>query len=406
MRRSPAHASLFDVPHEEVDHLVDGEVVGVDHKRNRNRPQWRHRPLGIEAVPGLHLSTHHGGIDPLPATLELAFPPAHLLVQARGQEEFVVRVGKYDGADITACHHHAVASKLSLLRDQRLAHARVGRYARQGFGEVGVVNPVGQLHPVRPHALAVHCEVNQVRELSHRVSVAGVDAALGCDPGDGAVHEAAVDEREAKPLGDPLADRRLPGRHTAVDGDDHGGSIRTARCRASTSASPRTRQSPVFKRPSFNGPNPVRRNDCTLWPTACSIRRTWRWRPSRMTTRSSVWPEPNAGSKPATSTSAGAVLPSSRSTPLRSSSRSLALGLPATTATYSLATLYRGCVSRNASSPSSVSTRRPLVSASRRPTGKSRCPDRPSSPTASSTVVRDASSFAVVITPTGLLSIR
>src|SRR5216683_884372 len=41
-----------------------------------------------------------------------------------------------------------------------------------------------------------------------------------------------------------------------------------------------------------------------------------------------------------------------------------------------------------------------------RASGDNRCPESPSSPTASRTVVREASSFAVVITPTGLLSIR
>ena len=61
--------------------------------------------------------------------------------------------------------------------------------------------------------------------------------------------------------------------------------------RAATSASPSRRQPPTFSRPSFNGPKPTRRSECTLWPIPCTMRRTWRWRPSRMTIRSSARPE-------------------------------------------------------------------------------------------------------------------
>src|SRR6266567_2099595 len=347
-------------------------MVGVDDDGVRRRTQGRHRALGVEPITGLNLATHHLGIDALAAALVLSRTPANLLVQARDEEELVVGVGEDDRPDVPARHHHAIVAKLPLLRDQRLANARHGRYAGQGLGEVGVVDTLGQLHPVRPYAIAVHCHVHRLRQLCHRIRVGGVDAALRGQPGDGPIHEAAVDERQAEPICHSPADSRLSGGHAAVDGDDHCGSIRTARRSASTSASPSTRQSPTFNRPSLSGPNPTRRKDCTLWPTACSMRRTWRWRPSRITTRTSVLPAPTAGSKPMTSTSAGAVLPSSRSTPPRSDSRSLALGLPATTTTYSLATLYRGWVSRNASSPSSVRTSRPVVSASSRPTGNRR----------------------------------
>ena len=47
-----------------------------------------------------------------------------------------------------------------------------------------------------------------------------------------------------------------------------------------------------------------------------------------------------------------------------------------------------------------------MLSASSRPTGKILWPEPPSWPTTSRTVVREDSSFAVVITPSGLFSIR
>ena len=77
-------------------------------------------------------------------------------------------------------------------------------------------------------------------------------------------------------------------------------------------------------------------------------------------------------SAPSLDTRAGAVGPSSRSTPSRNRRMAAGLGSPATTATYSLSTPKLGWVSCWARSPSLVITSRPSVAASSRPTGNTR----------------------------------
>ena len=109
----------------------------------------------------------------------------------------------------------------------------------------------------------------------------------------------------------------------------------------------------------------VRTRRWTGWPTASHMRRTWRLRPSWITRRRT----PGAS----TPTSAGAVGPSSSSTPSRRARNAPGGGVPpATSATYSLATPWEGCVSSWASAPSLVRISRPSVWRSRRPTGKTR----------------------------------
>src|SRR5256885_7889610 len=337
--------------------------------------------------------------DRLSTPLVLGSAAPHLLGQARRQEELVVGIRKHDGADVAAGHDDAVLAHLPLLRDQSLAHARRGRDHRQGVREVGVVDALRELLAVRPHPLALDSDQRAVRESGRCFRIMWVDPLLGAKPRDGAIHQSAVDEGKPKRVRDAPSHRRLARSDAAVDGDDHGRP--DALRRAATSASRSTRQFPSLRRPRRSGPKAVRFSACTRCPTASSMRRTWRWRPSRLTTRSSA---AGPGSTRITSTSAGAVTPSSSSTPERSRARSLRLGVPPTIATYSLSTLYRGCVRRYASSPSSVISNSPVESTSRRPTGKTRWPDAPS-PSTSRTLVRPASSFAVVMTPTGLLSI-
>jgi len=63
--------------------------------------------------------------------------------------------------------------------------------------------------------------------------------------------------------------------------------------------------------------------------------------------------------------------PSAKYTPRRSRTTSCPVTRPATVARYVFGTSYLGCASRFASAPSFVITRRPLESASSRPTGKS-----------------------------------
>src|SRR4051812_23731880 len=99
-------------------------------------------------------------------------------------------------------------------------------------------------------------------------------------------------------------------------------------------------------------------------------------------------------------TLAGAVMPSSRAMPSRSRRTEAGVGAPVTSATYSFSMPYDGCVIRCVRSPSFVSSRRPSVSASRRPMGKT----RGSAGTRSITVCFACGSDTVVTTPCGLLS--
>ena len=102
---------------------------------------------------------------------------------------------------------------------------------------------------------------------------------------------------------------------------------------------------------------------------------------------------------PARPPRAGAVSPSSSSTPWRSARRAPGAGVPpSTSARYSLATPWDGWVSSWASAPSLVRMSRPSVS------GRAGRPGRPGArpAPASITVGRPCGSSAVVTTPSGL----
>ena len=163
-----------------------------------------------------------------------------------------------------------------------------------------------------------------------------------------------------------------------------------------TSSVVSSRHSPGFSRRSVSGPMRTRTSRRTGWPTASHILRICRLRPSWMAIRST----PGEGWV----TFAGAVTPSSRATPSRSVRMASGLTLrPAATSTsarYSFSTPIDGWATRLASSPSLVSSRRPSVSASSRPTGNT----RGLAGTRSTTVRRPCVSRAVVTTPAGLLS--
>ena len=122
------------------------------------------------------------------------------------------------------------------------------------------------------------------------------------------------------------------------------------------------------------------------------MRRIWRFRPSWMTIRSS--------DGATTATRAGAVMPSSSSTPSRRRRTSPADGSPSTWTRYSLGTPNEGWVSRWVSSPSLVTMMSPSESRSSRPTGKT----RGSGGTRATTVGRPWVSSAVETTPGGLLT--
>ena len=88
-----------------------------------------------------------------------------------------------------------------------------------------------------------------------------------------------------------------------------------ARLRASTSAPLRRRWAPGASAPSVSGPKATRSSERTGWPTASHIRLTCRFRPSWMVSSRT------SRSRPSRRTRAGAVRPSSSSTPLRSARR-------------------------------------------------------------------------------------
>src|SRR4030081_2142390 len=117
-----------------IDHLVDVEMVGVDHDRIRGWAQWSNGPLAVDAIAVLNLFAHRLFVDTLASALVLSRAPADLLLRARDQKEFVVGVGKDDGSDVAPGHHHARTSHLPLLLDKCLAYPRCGRNDRKGVG--------------------------------------------------------------------------------------------------------------------------------------------------------------------------------------------------------------------------------------------------------------------------------
>ena len=117
----------------------------------------------------------------------------------------MIGVGKYDGADIPTGHHHTRLAHVSLLRDERVAHARDRRDDRQRIRVVGVVDALRKLGAVSPHALAFDANAVRIREPGHRIRVTWIDAVECREACDRAIHQAAVDERETHLLRHPPA---------------------------------------------------------------------------------------------------------------------------------------------------------------------------------------------------------
>ncbi|MDT4859003.1 hypothetical protein FQZ97_934970 [compost metagenome] len=102
----------------------------------------------------------------------------------------------------------------------------------------------------------------------------------------------------------------------------------------------------------------------TAWPTASNMRRTSRLRPSPMVTRY----QQLAPSPPPSSMEANWAIPSSRRTPSSRRAFSSFDSAPSTRTAYSRCKPKRGCINRLASSPELVSSSRPSVLRSSRPT--------------------------------------
>ena len=110
----------------------------------------------------------------------------------------------------------AVVLKEQTMRDERLAHARVGRDARRGLGHPRLADALGDVLAVEQHALA-KVEAGTARDFG-RVRAVGLGA-----EGHRAVHRPRVEVREAEPLGGGAGDTGLSGPGGTVDGDDHDG---------------------------------------------------------------------------------------------------------------------------------------------------------------------------------------
>src|SRR5665213_3619246 len=99
MRTSSGWGSLVDESEDRIDHLVDGQVIGVDDDGIARGPQWGHCAFGIDTVAGRHLLAHGVLIYVLAALFVLRSATPHLLLEARGEEEFAISVGEHNGAD-------------------------------------------------------------------------------------------------------------------------------------------------------------------------------------------------------------------------------------------------------------------------------------------------------------------
>ena len=146
----------------------------------------------------------------------------------------------------------------------------------------------------------------------------------------------------------------------------------------------------------------IRTSRTTGCPRAWRERRIWRLRPSaRVSVKVVV---ALAASKWGRPTRAGEVTtPSSRRTPETSRRTSSAPSVPRAFTRYTRGLSREGWSSAWVTSPSLVSSSRPSLSRSRRPTGKIRTRR---SGTRSSTLRRPRSSRTVVTTPLGLFRIQ
>ena len=171
----------------------------------------------------------------------------------------------------------------------------------------------------------------------------------------------------------------------------------TSRMRTRASSPPTSSYRPGRRwRGSVTGPKRTRMSRLTVHPTASKSRRTSRFRPSPRTT----WNHRFAPSPPAGRSASNRASPSVSATPPVSDSSAWALGTPRTRTAYSRSTPELGCMSRWASSPSSVNRSRPVVLKSNRPTATHRA--RPTAGSRSNTVGLPSGSLRVVTSPAGL----
>ena len=146
---------------------------------------------------------------------ELGGAAARALLRDGGEEDLDLGVGRDDRADVAPLGDPvALGEDAPLLRDERLAHGRVGGDARGGLGHPRLADALGDVLAVEQDALAELEPRARARPRPGRGARAR--------EADRAVHRPRVEVREAEPLRGGAGDRGLAGPGGTVDGDDHG----------------------------------------------------------------------------------------------------------------------------------------------------------------------------------------
>ncbi len=147
---------------------------------------------------------------------ELGGTPARPLGGIGGEEDLQRRIGSDHRADVPALGHPVAAGEqLSLQRDQRLAHTRVGGNLRRLLGDLQRADLRGHIAAIQQHALAQldTCALRQPRWLL-----------IGrCERQERhtAVHRTAVEVGEVECVRHTTRDRGLAGSGGPVDRDHH-----------------------------------------------------------------------------------------------------------------------------------------------------------------------------------------
>ena len=152
---------------------------------------------------------------------------------AGGQKHLQLGLGEHRRADVAAFHHVIARTADALL----LGHKRLANGGRGGHGADGTVylrraDGVGHVHAGNGDAarqriarLMGEPDLVHVGDAAERFAVFQRNAVLQRLPGDGAVHGARIQAREAQTARDRLRNGRFAGAARAVDSDDHRASL-------------------------------------------------------------------------------------------------------------------------------------------------------------------------------------
>ena len=152
---------------------------------------------------------------------------------AGGQKHLQLGLGEHRRTDVAAFHHVvARAADALLLGDERLANGGRGGHGADGTVDLGRADGIGHVHAgdgdtarERIARLVGEPDLVRISDAAERFTVFQRDAVLQRLPGDGAVHGARVQAREAQTARDRLRNGRFAGAARAVDSDDHRASL-------------------------------------------------------------------------------------------------------------------------------------------------------------------------------------